>query len=175
MSKAQRLLRLPNRIPVKTLADVRATIGKEDYYDLIFTLGKDTVNDGYASEYYWSATSTANDNDKEVIKPVTIIASAPGRWLRVSRIFNLTIPIFHSETFTGDGTTKIFPIYHDFNSPIINCQLIKHPGQVDMAYVDEDIIFERYAKRVDAIFNTAPGTNDTYTVMLININVTITT
>ena len=75
MSKAQRLLRLPNRIPVKTLADVRATIGKEDYYDLIFTLGKDTVNDGYAAEYYWSSQSLANDDNEDVTHDYSVCDS----------------------------------------------------------------------------------------------------
>ena len=175
MSKAQRLLRLPNRIPVKTLADVRATIGKEDYYDLIFTLGKDTVNDGYAAEYYWSSQSLANDDDEDVIKPTVIDGSGPGRWLRVIRIFNLTGDLLFSADFKGNGTTKKFQFVHDFNSPKVITQLIRHPGQVDGPYTDVDTLVDRYLNYIEVHFNRAPGDNENFTIMIINSDIIITT
>jgi hypothetical protein len=174
MSKAQRLIRLANRIPVKTLADVRATVGKEDYYDIIFTLGKDTVNDGFAAEYYWDSDSQQDDNNEDVIRPTSTGAAEPGRWIRVVRIFNVTDEVLFFADFKGNGSTKLFQFVHNFNSVRVIAQLIRHPAQVDGPYTDVDTVIDRYANYIEVHFNTAPRENEEFTVMIVNLNVTLT-
>jgi hypothetical protein len=64
--------------------------------------GSALVNDGGGGLFYWSATSVAVDDGAQVIKPTSIIAPAPGRYLRQNNLFGTTTGTF---TMTVTGCT----------------------------------------------------------------------
>jgi hypothetical protein len=44
--------------------------------------GGTAVADGLGGFFYWSASSTATDDGRTVVKPNTVLTASPGRWLR---------------------------------------------------------------------------------------------
>jgi hypothetical protein len=48
----------------------------------IIVQGAMSVGDGLGGNFFWSAASTATDDNRTVLQPSTVIGTAPGRWVR---------------------------------------------------------------------------------------------
>lgn len=63
-----------------TFAQIRAIVGVSGMQ--IFTRGRTATADGFQGIFFWDATSTADDDNIDVIKPTG--APTAGRWIRIS-------------------------------------------------------------------------------------------
>lgn len=87
----KKLTRMPNRIPVEDVPALRLIVGTAPDWDYTILLGKTRINDGYAREYMWDATSMKTDDDDNYIRPNDIPSGSPGRWAKIQRSIPKTI------------------------------------------------------------------------------------
>jgi hypothetical protein len=67
---------------VPTTAEARAFPGPYSLYQRLDKLGDTAPQDGFGVAYYFDTNSYAVDNGLSVLKPNSIDAADPGRWLQ---------------------------------------------------------------------------------------------
>lgn len=64
-----------------TFQDLRLAIGEAS--SSVTVLGKSGINDGFSGKFYWDDTSTATDDNLNIIRPLNLLS---GRWVRLNSI-----------------------------------------------------------------------------------------
>lgn len=124
MTKVEKQIRYPNRVPIDNIAALRLIVGKEPN-DYVILLGKDRVgNDG--REYYWVSDSFGVDDGDWVIKPNVVDPKDGGRWLKVGKT-NTADGTFAGvkSTIFGNGSAYAFYIEHPFSTMDVMVEVYK--------------------------------------------------
>lgn len=167
MNNIEKLIRFPNRIPVANISALRQISGKGQLptsIDYAIVLGKNTIGDGYAREYYWDQTSTANDNDDSIIRPAAIPLLNAGRWLLVNRQNN--VPRTFTYEFIGNSNQISWLINHNLatRNLIVQVNQIGGTGQFFDIAVETEI--KLYDDSIEITFhNKVPGSGEHYRVL----------
>jgi len=90
-------------LTVNTVAELRARpTFLLRHGTVVKTLGFHAPRDQGGGEFYWSSTATNTDNSGIIIRPDSVSASSPGRWLRILTSGKINLRWFGAK---GDGVT----------------------------------------------------------------------
>lgn len=134
----EKLFRLPNRIPIADVDELKKIVGKGNItsndFDYAIVIGKDNYADGNNREYYWDSTSNDPADDDDFVKPDALAVSDLGRWVRVGLVRGGgtggggsvgTKKTFHVEIAGTTRGQNTFEYFHNFNNRNIFVQVTK--------------------------------------------------
>lgn len=121
--KTKRLIRYPSRIPVRSIDDLRTIVGKEKFYDYAIILFKNNDNTGIGAEYYWEGDNRDVHDGWDVVRPLSVEATKPGRWLRVKRADMLRTRQWSFNGNSPGGTTTQWEFTHNWNNKNVIIQV----------------------------------------------------
>lgn len=90
-----------------TLADLRGQVGGVASVQVLLK-GLNSINDSNGGTYMWSTTSTSTDDGFTIIRPTSISAGSPGRWLRLTN----SNTIKGNVTFSGTLLQTAYVVNH---------------------------------------------------------------
>ena len=162
MEAILKLIRLSKRFPLSTVSDLRNIIGKGPDIDYAITLGKNSLNDGFAAEFVWDAASLKEDDGDNVIKPGYISVQNTGRWIKVKRPYgdggsSTVLPRTKKSTIIGDGVSFEFGITHNWNTRDLNV-VISQDNSSTSSIPDTEIEAEilKFNNTVRVVFTIPP-------------------